>query len=374
MNRERAQMTGRERVRAAIERKPLDRVPIYCDELFADTLSKWCERGMPATRPEQEDFFDYDCTELFVDTSMRFEERLLEETRDQIKVSDKYGLTVTRNKHVPGAEYHEHPIKTPEDWGRYKDRWSLSPNEPARVHEVSYAVPLVKWPSWNEAKRILDEKKATGRHITLRAYGHWEILWRLRGYTEALMDLVTNPSFVKEICDCYTAFLLGILSTTLERGMRVDSFFILDDHGSNAGLLFSPDIIRSMILPQYKRINDFLCAENIYFFMHSCGDICRMIPEYLDAGVIALNPLQATAMDVVDLKRTYGDRLTFIGNIDSRTMYDRDTVLAEATRKIPVAARGGGYIYSCDHSIPATVDLETYLELLHVIKCVSVET
>ena len=361
-------MTGRERIQAAIERKPLDHVPLYCDELFVTTATKWREQGMPATRSETEDFFDYDCTELFLDTSMRFEERLIGETQDQIKVADKYGMTVTRNKHIPGADYHEHPIKTPEDWQRCKARWRVSPDEPSRVHDVSYAVPLVEWPSWNEAKRIFDRKTATGRHITLRAYGHWEILWRLRGFTEAMMDLVINPDLVEDIFDCYTAFLLNALSTVLEKGMRVDSFFILDDHGSNTGLLFSPDIIRSMILPHCKRIHDFLRAEEIYFFMHSCGDIRSMIPDYLDAGVVALNPLQATAMDVVDLKQLYGDRLTFIGNINSRTMHDRDTVFAEAERKISAAGKGGGDIYSCDHSIPETVDLATYLELLDLIK------
>ncbi|MHB9125470.1 MAG: hypothetical protein ACYC4F_05935, partial [Armatimonadota bacterium] len=222
-------MTGRERINGAIERTPIDRIPVYCDELFVNTARAWQKQGMPSSRDEQEDFFDYDVTELFVDTSMRFEERLLEETDEQIKIADKYGFVITRNKNIPGVEYHEHPVKTPEDWERFKDRWSVSEDEPSRIHEVSYFAPLVKWPSWEEAKAIFDRKRATGRHITLRAYGHWEIFWRLRGYTEAMMDLSLNPEMVEEIFDRYTDFLLSVLAMAHKKGIMIDSFFIVDD-------------------------------------------------------------------------------------------------------------------------------------------------
>jgi uroporphyrinogen decarboxylase len=106
------------------------------------------------------------------------------------------------------------------------------------------------------------------------------------------------------------------------------------------------------------------------YFMHSDGDIRRLIPRLIDAGIQVLQPLEAKAhLDVRELKREYGRDLTFMGNIDVQKMSASRAELEEEVRtKLEVAKQGGGYIYHSDHSVPPTVPLEKYvylMELLH---------
>jgi len=85
-------MNGRERVKGALEHKPIDRIPFYCDELFVDAERRWLDEGLPATQAEREDLFDYDFTEMFIDFSIRFEPGLIDEIEETMTVADKYGF------------------------------------------------------------------------------------------------------------------------------------------------------------------------------------------------------------------------------------------------------------------------------------------
>jgi len=67
-------------------------------------------------------------------------------------------------------------------------------------------------------------------------------------------------------------------------------------------------------------------------------------------------------MDLVKLKKTYGDRIAFCGGMDIRALETNDcsVVQAELDRKLPAAMEGGGYILHTDHSVSPAVEYETY--------------
>jgi len=357
-------MNGRERVRGSLRGEKIDRIPFYCDELFINTQRQWIKEGLPQDQNDREELFDYDCTDLFIDSSMRFEEKLIEENDETMTVADKYGFVAIRNKLIPGIHYCEHPIKDADDWQQYKERLHPDFDQRGRIHEVSYFKPFEVWPAWPEAAEIFTRKQATGRYVTVRVYGPWEILWRLRGYSTALMDLYLNREMAEDIITTYTTFLIGVIKKGLDHGIYPDGLFLLDDLGGNNGLLFSPEIVRNLFYPAYKKLKEFLAIQGIDFLLHSCGDIREIIPMYVEIGVDILNPLQATEMDIVDLKKQYGDKISFCGNINSRIMHNREAVVDEMAHKIPAAMAGGGYIFASDHSIPAEVSLEDYMFIL----------
>ena len=355
---------GRTRAAAALRHQPADRIPCFCEELFVDTERRWLEQGLPAEQTAREDLFDYDSTKLFVDASMRFEPTLVEEDEQTMTVADKYGFVAVRNKLIPGIHYLEHPIKTPEDWHRHKHRLHADFGELSRVHGITAFKPFEPWPRWTEAAAIAERKRRTGRYVTLEVYGPWEMIWRLRGYNEALMDLHENRAMVEDMVDHVTGFIVGVVEKALREGVRPDGLFVAEDLGSNQGLLFSPELIRELFCPCYQKLGAFLKDRGLDFLFHSCGDVRDLLPMFIEVGVDALNPLQATVMDVVDLKRQYGGQIAFWGNINSRLMHDREALLAELRRKVPVAMAGGGYIFCSDHSIPTGVDLDDYLFML----------
>ncbi len=97
--------------------------------------------------------------------------------------------------------------------------------------------------------------------------------------------------------------------------------------------------------------------------VHSCGFVEPLVPGLVEAGMDCLQAMEVKAgMDMPRMARTFGDRLSFFGNIDVRTLIanDRAAIREELEKKIiPVMELGGGYILHSDHSIPPEVDYET---------------
>lgn len=96
--------------------------------------------------------------------------------------------------------------------------------------------------------------------------------------------------------------------------------------------------------------------------LHTCGCVNPILPELVDTGIDALNDLQrAAGMDIAQIKRDYGDRLTLVGNVDatnvltSKNPEDIDEAIKEVLR---VAGHGGGLILASDHSLHGAVPFE----------------
>lgn len=140
---------------------------------------------------------------------------------------------------------------------------------------------------------------------------------------------------------------------------------------AKSGPLFSPRCYRELLQPAHRLICDFAKEHDLPVIYHTDGDIRPLIDDLLEAGIRALQPLEAKAgLDVRELKKQYGDRLVLFGNIDIRVMSsgDRSAIEEEVRSKLEVAAPDGGYIYHSDHSVPPTVSLEDYRFTLEMVK------
>lgn len=87
----------------------------------------------------------------------------------------------------------------------------------------------------------------------------------------------------------------------------------------------------------------------------------------IEAGIDCLQAMEVKAgMDLVQLHEMYGDKISFMGGIDVRALYsnDRETIDKELEAKIPLVKKGFNYILHSDHSIPNTVDYDTYCYFL----------
>lgn len=128
------------------------------------------------------------------------------------------------------------------------------------------------------------------------------------------------------------------------------------------GMLFSPELWRGLFKPQLKRICEAVHAAGLKTVYHGCGNASLIFEDLIEAGVDAYNPLEAKAgLNVVELKRQFGKRWAFNGNLDVQVLEtnDREKVRREVLTKLN-AAKGGGYILQSDHSIPDSVAPATY--------------
>ena len=113
----------------------------------------------------------------------------------------------------------------------------------------------------------------------------------------------------------------------------------------------------------YPRVIDFAKSRKLPVTMHSCGFVEPLLPGMLRAGIDCLQVIEIKAgMDLLRIHQQYGDRLSLMGGIDVRTLYsnDRAVIDAELEAKIPTVKQGFGYCLHSDHSIPNTVEYDTY--------------
>jgi uroporphyrinogen-III decarboxylase len=103
---------------------------------------------------------------------------------------------------------------------------------------------------------------------------------------------------------------------------------------------------------------------------HGCGNARKIFEDFIECGIDAYNPLEAKAgLDVAELRQTLGHRLAFCGNMDVQLWANGsfEQIRAEVLRKLE-AARGGGFIFQSDHSVPTDISAERYEYVVKLVR------
>lgn len=375
-------MNSRERVIRTLERRRPDRVPMM-DSLWEDTITRWHTEGLPQAAVSDDvfeeavgsipDYFDFDIDYVSIDASPRLEQKLLSDDGEYVIYQDRFGYTVKKAKGKSRTmHFMDHVTKDKAAWEKVKERFALDPNDTARFDQASYFMHMDEYPTWAEARQIFARVRQRGRYVLANAYGPWEATWRHRGYTELLMDLVTDPEFVVDMAETYTNLLIAILQYCLDEGIKPDGFFMIEDLAYTKGMLMSPRSWRRIFKPLVHRLGRFLNDNDIAFWMHCCGNAESIFEDLIECGLQVIQPLEAkSGLDVRELKKKYGGRLTFWGNIDVINMAngtDQEIEKEIRTKITPFKKDGGGYIYHSDHSVPPEVSFKRYKFVLDLVR------
>jgi len=135
-------------------------------------------------------------------------------------------------------------------------------------------------------------------------------------------------------------------------------------------VFFSPRYWRKYFKPVVTEITRVCHDAGIPVIYHGCGNVNRIFEDYIETGIDAYNPLEAKAgLDVVDLRRRFGHRIGFCGNLDVLTWANGtlDELRAMVLTKLN-AAKGGGYIVQSDHSVPSNVTGERYEYVVNLVR------
>jgi uroporphyrinogen-III decarboxylase len=132
----------------------------------------------------------------------------------------------------------------------------------------------------------------------------------------------------------------------------------------------SPAYWRLHFKPWVARLVEAAHAAGLPVIYHGCGNVNAILPDFLEIGVDAYNPLEAKAgMDVVELRRQHGHAIGFCGNSNVQVWEtgDREAIRREVLRKLH-AARGGGFIFQSDHSVSTAVSGSTYDYIVKLVR------
>jgi uroporphyrinogen-III decarboxylase len=150
----------------------------------------------------------------------------------------------------------------------------------------------------------------------------------------------------------------------------LDGMVIWGDVAYRKGMLFSPDYWKRCFKPGVKAIVESCHDHGLPVIYHGCGNVRAIFEDFIDLGVDAYNPLEAKAgMDVVELRRLYGHRIAFCGNMDARLWAEAsvEELRREVLTKLN-AAKGGGFIFQSDHSVPDNVSGERYDYVVKLVR------
>jgi uroporphyrinogen-III decarboxylase len=198
-----------------------------------------------------------------------------------------------------------------------------------------------------------------------------EFMVRCIGQANLLLWIGMYPEEIGRFAERINEFALEIVRAQIEAADGLlDGIHIAGDVAYTRAMFFSPEYWRRYFKPGVKAIIDWVHSHGLPVTYHSCGNVASILDDFADIHLDGLHPLEAKAgLDVVDLRRKMGHRLAFIGNNDVRVWAEgeRQHLKAYTLRKLN-AGKGGGYIFSSDHSVPADVSGETYDYLMGLLK------
>ena len=190
-----------------------------------------------------------------------------------------------------------------------------------------------------------------------------EMLWRIIGSENVMLWMGLYPEEIARFVERIHEFSLAVLEAQIRAAAGLlDGVVIWGDVAYKKGMLFSPDFWRRHFKPGVKALVDACHARGLPVIYHGCGNAQRIFEDFIEIGVDAYNPLEAKAgLDVVDLRRRFGHRMGFCGNMDVVVWAGgtRDEIKAAVLRKLN-AAKGGGFIFQSDHSVPGNVSGPNY--------------
>jgi uroporphyrinogen decarboxylase len=175
--------------------------------------------------------------------------------------------------------------------------------------------------------------------------------------------MATDPDWVRDMTDVYATLAINLLEMLFERAGLPDGVWVWDDLGFKHRPFMSPAMYGEMIFPAHKRLFDFAHGRGLPIVLHCDGFVEPLMPRLIEAGIDCLQPLEVKAgMDLVKIKKSYGERIALIGGMDARELISNDLarVEIELRKKLPQAMAGGGYVLQVDHSVPKGVNYETY--------------
>lgn len=185
------------------------------------------------------------------------------------------------------------------------------------------------------------------------------------GFENFMCTLCDDPALIEEVLEISSDFCAQIAERVVRKDLTF--FYVGDDVAFKSATLVNPDILRRMWLPRLKRVFEPALKRDIPILFHSDGNIRALIPDLIEAGAAALNPIEPYGMDIREIKRQYGGDLALVGNLDVGGSLSRGTpedVRREAAALIDGVGRGGGLVLASSHSITKNVKPENFLAMV----------
>jgi hypothetical protein len=198
----------------------------------------------------------------------------------------------------------------------------------------------------------------------------------IRDVAEWYMSTASRQDYVYRVFECQCEIALANLEKIYDVvGNRVSAVFVTGtDFGTQNGPFISPRSYRSLFMPFHKQVNAWVHAHTTWkTFIHSCGSVAALIPDFIEAGFNILNPVQTSAagMQAQGLKDRFGERLVFWGGgVDTQKELPfgtPDEIRAQVKLRMQLFGKDGGFVFNTIHNVQAGVPQQNLMALYEAV-------
>lgn len=265
-------MTARERVLRAVEFREPDAPPIHID-FSMSTWYKYGESLLPyAMRILELD--DYraktQCDEEYSTAFKRSGE--FGEFRAGELVTDDWGCVWRTAADGMEGQVVVHPLA---DWSKL-DEYQLP--DPIKLTGMG------PW-DWEEVRTSI-EKGGHNHWVTLPGDRFWERVLYLRGFENAMIDMVEGSRELVKLIDLIMEHHMRLIEHELS--FDTDAIHFGDDAADQRSLMVSPDLWRNYFKPAYKQMFQFIVSHGRKVQFHSDGNVLAIIDDIIECGASIL--------------------------------------------------------------------------------------
>jgi uroporphyrinogen decarboxylase len=327
-------MTSKQRVNAALERKPVDRVPIYM--WFHPETTERLSRLLEIPPAYVGEAMGNDIRQTWINNNYAMEGIVHQYEGDGH--TDVWGIGWKKT-------------------GPFNQIVSFPLQQAAREEILAYRFPVEHQEELlSRMSPLLDDAEDwfIGCDVSPCVF---EMYFRLRGMDNVLVDMAVDQDLACEMFKRCADFSIQLAGQACRR-YQLDWLWTGDDVAGQDALMMSPAMWREQIKPQLQRVFDVSKSAGLWHAHHCCGALRPIIPDLIEMGLDILNPIQCncTGMDPLDLKREFGQHIAFMGGLDTVDVLPHGSVsdVRRSTARLlkGMTTDGGGYILAASHTIP----------------------
>lgn len=186
------------------------------------------------------------------------------------------------------------------------------------------------------------------------AAGVFEQLHDLMGFEDTLMNMLTEPESMAELCQVLGDYRLTFAKLLVEN-LKPDIILSHDDWGSKKNLFISPELFRTFIKPEYEKLYGYLKEQGI-LVMHHADSYCEQIVEdMVDLGIDIWQGV-LPENNIPAIQKQLKGRMLLMGGIDASIVDRIDSTEEEIRKEVRRACveygPSGGFIPSMTYGGP----------------------
>ncbi len=369
-------MNSKERVKRTLARQPVDRIPIGFFAIDFDTVERILghETYLRAKAKSQIAFWEGrrdEVVQSWIEDTIALYRKL--DFVDIINVGAMASSLVPPKDHVP-----EKIRRVDENTWEARDGrvWKYSSitadltivSEPEKRYTLDEfdpdLTPQAPDPSVFQVVDAVLEEFGETRYM-LGPSGGEAGLVLLDGMERGLMMYAAEPEIVRRAIEYHTR--CANLDDDWYIRPGTDAAFWGQDFAATKGPFISPAMFRQLCLPSIQERVRAVKSRGLGAWKHACGNNWKLLDMFVDAGYDVYQAIQASAgMDLGDVKRAYGDKLTLWGGVRVENLVSGtpEDIRRDAEYAFRVGPPGGGYIFGDTHSIAVGTKYDNFMAML----------